>query len=788
MNELFSQGGKGSTGILTNKQAVARHFGVKQSEVVYFSVGALLTGYKVIYDKATQRAYSLPADIGSGVTAVSLSPAGVLVHSAGNVDLGALAVAREEYVTLPGSFDTGVTVNTKNELVVYTAGKYRWDGALPKEVPAGSTPDSTGEVKLGAWISVGDASLRSNLYSTDDTKGDALIGVKLPVNGAVNRTQHDKNQDSITPQDFGVKMDGTDSTVAIDSFVAYVNSIPNPDGTMVGVVFGPGNITYNNTMHFTRPVHLFCEGTVFNYTGSGDAIQLGPDDLNGDYNGATGKVTRHKQYAITGATFEGGTTAGNAIFFANWVPDCRVIGCTFKAFGGTGSWAVRADYNNWLVTVADCIFWGHTDFRTDEDNVRNFVSTRGYMLDETNRKIEDLWSTRLHGLNNRLFGVGWRHAGTGYLVSGWKSRIVGGSSEGLLDDVVISGGCNDVEINGFYVEKGFSGTTSVPCIIKFSYPDDPYVLPGFADGGAGFVPTTATTYISRLNIQDCYFNLHNNEHDARVSDFNSNIQLKDLSFHNNTLVHSYHSMFPAPEILGHTNWSIKGIRYDGAPELISHLIDGPYSSFYKPSFISKVKNLLTNPTASAIQTGFSGAAPVSTNFGTSGLTASSNGTGGYIELSKRTTLNTIESGYERNRLSMQNSVYMAKCTAVANGLTYLQLQWDTSISPAEIQGTEVTLSFTARAYTSAVALNGFIVNGISGENTQSVNTVNVLADGNWYRYSLNFQVQQLPLGAGTTDTEVVRAAITFPTGLFNLEFGEPVLNIGGIAYPLAACY
>lgn len=173
MNEMFSQGGKGSTGILTNKQAVARHFGVKQSEVVYFSVGALLTGYKVIYDKESQRAYSLPADIDSGVTAVSLSPDGVLVHSAGNVDLGALAVSREEYVTLPGSFDTGVTVNAKNELVVFTDGKYRWDGELPKVVPAGSTPDSTGEVKLGAWVSVGDASLRSGLISE---KGSMLIG------------------------------------------------------------------------------------------------------------------------------------------------------------------------------------------------------------------------------------------------------------------------------------------------------------------------------------------------------------------------------------------------------------------------------------------------------------------------------------------------------------------------------------------------------------------------------------------------------------------------------------
>ena len=180
MNELFSQGGKGSTGILTNKQAVARHFGVKQSEVVYFSVGAVLTGYKVIYDKVAQRAYTLPADIGSGVTAVSLSPAGVLVHSAGSVDLGALAVTREEYVTLPGSFSTGVTVNAKNELVVFTDGKYRWEGALPKEVPTGSTPDATGGIGLGAWVSVGDASLRGQLGSlsglTFNTVGDIFTG------------------------------------------------------------------------------------------------------------------------------------------------------------------------------------------------------------------------------------------------------------------------------------------------------------------------------------------------------------------------------------------------------------------------------------------------------------------------------------------------------------------------------------------------------------------------------------------------------------------------------------
>ena len=227
MNEMFSQGGKGSTGILTNKQAIARHFGVKQSEVVYFSVGALLTGYKVIYDKVSQRAYSLPADIGSEVTAVSLSPAGVLVHSAGNVDLGALAVAREEYVTLPGSFDTGVTVNTKNELVVFTDGKFRWEGALPKVVVAGSTPESTGGVGEGLWKSVGNASLRDELSNND---GFNLIGAAYYNDVRGYTGDGDKiicaGRETITDGCSGVFfLDHSDSTSADNDGTVLVDSL-----------------------------------------------------------------------------------------------------------------------------------------------------------------------------------------------------------------------------------------------------------------------------------------------------------------------------------------------------------------------------------------------------------------------------------------------------------------------------------------------------------------------------------------------------------------------------------
>lgn len=158
---------RGSTSIEVNKQSIARNFGVKEDEVIYFTVGIDLGGFKVIYDESTQRAYSLPSGIVSGTTAISLNEQAILTHSAGSVDLGELAVSREEYVTLPGSFNFGHIINVKNELLVHDDKKYRWDGTLPKVVPVGSTPETTGGVGLGAWLSVGDATLRGQISDPD---------------------------------------------------------------------------------------------------------------------------------------------------------------------------------------------------------------------------------------------------------------------------------------------------------------------------------------------------------------------------------------------------------------------------------------------------------------------------------------------------------------------------------------------------------------------------------------------------------------------------------------------
>lgn len=80
------------------------------------------------------------------------------------------------------SFEKGFNVTTWNEVLLWEedGDYYRWDGTLPKNVPAGSTPETSGGIVSGAWVSVGDASLRQNLGSSDGAKLVGGIGFVSP--------------------------------------------------------------------------------------------------------------------------------------------------------------------------------------------------------------------------------------------------------------------------------------------------------------------------------------------------------------------------------------------------------------------------------------------------------------------------------------------------------------------------------------------------------------------------------------------------------------------------------
>lgn len=86
------------------------------------------------------------------------------------------------YVILTGkTFTTGATINNPNEVLLNTADGeyYKWTGSFasgPKVVPANSTPASTGGIAPGAWLGVGDASLRSALSASS---GAGLVGISV---------------------------------------------------------------------------------------------------------------------------------------------------------------------------------------------------------------------------------------------------------------------------------------------------------------------------------------------------------------------------------------------------------------------------------------------------------------------------------------------------------------------------------------------------------------------------------------------------------------------------------
>lgn len=147
------------------------------------------------------------------------------------------SLAEAGLTLVSGSFEEGATANSSTDAVWHiSVGQcYTWDGAFPKAVPSDSTTTSTGGVGTGAWVSVGDASLRSQLNKSDGFK---LIGkcddistlrtIEPDVDG--QRIFVEKHTTSIAPNESGDSGGGwfyadlADSTTNDDNGVVIVTS------------------------------------------------------------------------------------------------------------------------------------------------------------------------------------------------------------------------------------------------------------------------------------------------------------------------------------------------------------------------------------------------------------------------------------------------------------------------------------------------------------------------------------------------------------------------------------
>lgn len=149
------------------------------------------------------------------------------------------AIRNYGYITMD-SFEDGATLTLPNQVLRYeaTGEYYRWDGELPKTVPSGSTPETSGGIGLGAWLSVGGASLRSELLTPSS-------GIKVDSTNINIAAQHPATKD-IPLNVFSVQMvslltfdniiaDGITDTregvqAAIDACASAGKTLYIPDG------------------------------------------------------------------------------------------------------------------------------------------------------------------------------------------------------------------------------------------------------------------------------------------------------------------------------------------------------------------------------------------------------------------------------------------------------------------------------------------------------------------------------------------------------------------------------
>lgn len=174
------------------------------------------------------------------------------------------------------SFEKGFNVTTWNEVLLWEedGDYYRWDGTLPKNVPAGSTPESSGGIGLSAWVSVGDASLRANLADSDGAK----------YIGSGERTLLEHNNDVLHSKDFPTLQAAIDASLQKNDLLVspgnYTEKVTIGNAQLKGVggatvLKTPADFTNTVQVNLATPHWQFRHSGGFAIDGSGTTGAVG---------------------------------------------------------------------------------------------------------------------------------------------------------------------------------------------------------------------------------------------------------------------------------------------------------------------------------------------------------------------------------------------------------------------------------------------------------------------------------------------------------------------------------
>lgn len=286
--------------------------------------------------------------------------------------------------------------------------------------------------------------------------------------GAVTRSSREKMSESVSVLDFGA--DKTGASDCASSFAAAVAALPTSGGTLI---IPDGSYTYSGGLTCTYPISIvMSNNAVLNYTGNGYAIQLGRI-------GNSIATADYGRFSVSGGNFIGGASMIHGIYISNYTLYPIVEEVKFNNFGNSTGWAIFAQGQNWLVTVAHCT---HVS-----SGARNFCITNGYDLSISS---PDFGSSQLLAYGNNVLSG--NQGGVGIFTQGAGSMIFGNKIEGRSPNIGIGSYANSTKILSNYFES----------------------LPSTVLGSGNCIQygeTTGASSTRALTVKDNYCNLHQSD-------------------------------------------------------------------------------------------------------------------------------------------------------------------------------------------------------------------------------------------------------------------------------------
>lgn len=260
------------------------------------------------------------------------------------------------------SFEKGLNVTTWNEVLLWEedGDYYRWDGMLPKNVPAGSTPETSGGIGLGAWVSVGDAALRTDISGDSGTPIVSPHKVKVSPQGTLAEMHY-----YVTPDQFASLVPGGEYVDENTNFTLAVQAAINYSATHPGIlvrgtdkVYGTGGILVTVGAKCIDGLKLKCivantDTLLYSFVDTGHTdLVIRNCDLNGNGNTRKGiivsgvlrsTIEKNHVYGLDG-TGEAygiriGMTSATSMNINNKISD-NIIEMPTDPWGGKGNYAI----------------------------------------------------------------------------------------------------------------------------------------------------------------------------------------------------------------------------------------------------------------------------------------------------------------------------------------------------------------------------------------------------------------------------------------------------------------